>query len=430
MAFRMMKRVVIVAITLLIGYLTLSGAGSAPLLQVMYPSKSKMEVSTPHHYLVGDVDTFTVTRLELSRTTERIDQMTAKSGSIRSEFVKKVSGLFSRDFQITNFEITVFSLKPNTKEVKHSIYFPAQNRVNRDAFWQSHEFQSIYEKVFKDSLFRGLNFVAKGNLVSHVELSKRRLLDKLGSKFVMRVDLSPGQNDYTLRAMDNSDRILEEHRYSFLYKPAVSEEIKSLPGYEAVKFHTPEQEQNCASCHRMKPNASELTSNTATVRLCYPCHVWVTASTNVHYPITEWNCFYCHSAPKSGESGFDVSDKRKSDQTCFECHEDLKDALAKTDFPHAPAGSGDCLICHNPHGSDFRGMSVMKPNDLCLSCHEKKYSKDHPVMMHPVQGVRDSKSPKQELSCVSCHNPHYGSNEKLFYKATGTFQLCQECHKK
>ncbi|HEX04840.1 MAG TPA: hypothetical protein ENH10_06745 [Bacteroidetes bacterium] len=45
-------------------------------------------------------------------------------------------------------------------------------------------------------------------------------------------------------------------------------------------------------------------------------------------------------------------------------------------------------------------------------------------------GDENPSDPGQNLSCVSCHNPHSGDNENLFYSATGVFELCQECHNK
>ncbi len=426
----MAKRIVVHTLLLLVAFLVLSGSNTIPLIQVQYPVKNKIVYSTPRHYFVGDVDTFQVKRLELTRAAEKSDQMYSEPGTVQSEFVKLVSNLFSRDFQITNFELTVHPAKQTDKDVKFTAAFPAKSRVDRNTFWHSKEFQDIYEKVMKDTSFRALDIHMKGSVASNIEISKRKFNDRLGSFFVMRMELAPGVNDYSLRALDEKDRVLEEHLYSFLYKSDVDDQTEAPTEYGKSKFHTADNEKSCATCHRMRPSSEELKSNTATVRSCYPCHVWVTASINVHPPVSDWNCFYCHSAPKAGESGFDVPASRKTDKTCFECHSDMKDDIDKAKFVHGPVSSGDCLLCHNPHSSDFRGQTIMKTNQLCLSCHEKKYGKDHPVMMHPVQGVRDMNSPKNELSCISCHSPHFGANEKLFYKATGVFQLCQECHKK
>ena len=97
---------------------------------------------------------------------------------------------------------------------------------------------------------------------------------------------------------------------------------------------------------------------------------------------------------------------------------------------HPPFESGDCLTCHSPHSSNNKTLLVANTKKLCLSCHEPKFAKDHPVQKHPVEGVKDPRQPKNELSCVSCHNPHASAHPKLFEKAAGMYQLCQECHKK
>jgi predicted CXXCH cytochrome family protein len=96
-----------------------------------------------------------------------------------------------------------------------------------------------------------------------------------------------------------------------------------------------------------------------------------------------------------------------------------------------------CTVCHNPHAANAASLLVDPVGKLCTSCHEKQSSGKH-VMAgfstgddHPLRGRADPVRTSRELSCVSCHNPHSSSQQKLFVnEQAGTDSVCRQCHKK
>jgi predicted CXXCH cytochrome family protein len=46
--------------------------------------------------------------------------------------------------------------------------------------------------------------------------------------------------------------------------------------------------------------------------------------------------------------------------------------MDKVDDPKRPGRTMSCISCHNPHGSEWKGLfryRAEKPADLCLHCH-------------------------------------------------------------
>jgi len=90
-----------------------------------------------------------------------------------------------------------------------------------------------------------------------------------------------------------------------------------------------------------------------------------------------------------------------------------------------------CNLCHNAHVSDSLYLLSKPVVQLCTGCHIAQKEGMHllaPVqgqITHPVSGVPDPSNPKQELSCVSCHDPHSSNFAKLFPVA----RICTKCHK-
>lgn len=157
---------------------------------------------------------------------------------------------------------------------------------------------------------------------------------------------------------------------------------------------------------------------------------------------------------------------------CFRCHKKTK--FQNRDV-HAPAASGNCTGCHNPHGSELEMLLITEAPELCYSCHNReKFSKkyvhkiithrcschdrhasEHPFLLyapvsqvctdchrarksgshivssmprgkvHPVEGVPDPRNRKKLITCTTCHNPHSSEYQKLFPKP----RICKMCHR-
>ena len=102
---------------------------------------------------------------------------------------------------------------------------------------------------------------------------------------------------------------------------------------------------------------------------------------------------------------------------CASCHAKTKDAIQKAKSKHAPAAGDECTTCHNPHGSDVKGILTDRMDRLCYSCHSEEETKFLKTYTH---------QPVREGSCAACHDPH-GSAESKLLKADGP-KLCASCH--
>jgi predicted CXXCH cytochrome family protein len=158
-----------------------------------------------------------------------------------------------------------------------------------------------------------------------------------------------------------------------------------------------------------------------------------------------------------------VSEKNKTTITlfatggdlCAKCHEATKDSVM-----HGPYENGQCLICHDPHASEFKAQTRSAVNWLCLECHAPKpvigdavsifdlqtISKadfeaipkikldttlrfGHPRPTHPVAEVSDPLHGGEKMSCLSCHNPHASTLPSLLVSAKGGGNVCDACHR-
>ena len=119
------------------------------------------------------------------------------------------------------------------------------------------------------------------------------------------------------------------------------------------------------------------------------------ASGSSHPPYAEKKCNSCHDTTVEGGL---VAPK---DKLCFICHKDI----IKGAEVHAPAVSGECLACHQPHDSVFPFLLKMDKAKLCDSCHVEK---------RLTTGLHGQVA-KAGLHCTDCHDPH-AANAKYFLK--------------
>ena len=96
---------------------------------------------------------------------------------------------------------------------------------------------------------------------------------------------------------------------------------------------------------------------------------------------------------------------------------------------------GECLACHDPHGSAEPRLLKTPLNQMCFECHEAGAFKVHAVTgvslggSHPLSGATDPSRKGERLSCVSCHDPHGSDSPRLWrFKAENAFDLCGHCH--
>ncbi|HEY4716372.1 MAG TPA: cytochrome c3 family protein [bacterium] len=188
------------------------------------------------------------------------------------------------------------------------------------------------------------------------------------------------------------------------------------------KIHPALEQGTCTDCH--DPHSSGFSKNlkARVPNLCNNCHENKGAGAVVHYPVKEGDCLACHFSHSSPESAL-LRDKQ--DLLCYACHE-RKD---KSKFVHAAVAMKQCTVCHNPHSSDFSKLikykgetkpgaqKSLKLTEVCSQCHPDK-----------TPSKANQHAPFARGNCITCHEPHGSNVENLLQKPST--MLCRDCHDK
>lgn len=142
------------------------------------------------------------------------------------------------------------------------------------------------------------------------------------------------------------------------------------------------------------------------------------------------SCVRCHN-PHSSPN--DKLLRAPTTELCVQCHTPIGKGLQNTANTIHPAVYMGCENCHMPHGSNNERLLKEMPNQLCFKCHdEKHFAGGHPKRGHPTSGKLDPIYPDRELSCISCHKPHFSPNKRMlrynFTKPPYDGMICSVCH--
>jgi predicted CXXCH cytochrome family protein len=109
-----------------------------------------------------------------------------------------------------------------------------------------------------------------------------------------------------------------------------------------------------------------------------------------HGPYAAKLCDACHL---QGSNNLVVA----REELCIRCH------VLKLDrkILHGPLASGNCEICHGPHGSSNRFLLVADAKEFCVYCHDKS-----DIMKRAAHQGMDAE-------CTVCHDAHGSENEFL-----------------
>ena len=197
-----------------------------------------------------------------------------------------------------------------------------------------------------------------------------------------------------------------------------------------------------------------LEKNTETAQ-CLECHEEKGKGAHVHSAI-EAGCDTCHEI-RNEKSATLVELVSPKDELCFTCHEKPTDGVV-----HGPYAKGQCVLCHDPHVSDFPNQLRAEGNALCLGCHQNRTIKGnvklfnssqeltqsefqqipkidldptlrfgHPMGLHWVAEAPDDLHPGKKMSCLTCHENHWSTREELVrtaeYKGKKV-DVCDACH--
>jgi len=134
----------------------------------------------------------------------------------------------------------------------------------------------------------------------------------------------------------------------------------------------------------------------------------------VHEPVAKGECLKCHD-PHGSEFPF-MLNTDPGQQLCFTCHKKTDKFLNKK-HTHAPAAQGACILCHRGHSAWNAKLLIDEGNELCLFCHKKEFE--------PLLKMRHVHKPVTE-SCLKCHDPHGSDSPMMISKAEP--QFCFDCH--
>jgi len=148
--------------------------------------------------------------------------------------------------------------------------------------------------------------------------------------------------------------------------------------------------------------------------ICFKCHKRSQfAGKVIHPPVAKGECVVCHNPHCSKYKGLL---RYKEAELCYSCHKKEKQIFTNG-IEHEPVRKGQCLTCHNPHSSNFSYLINGKLSNRCFKCHKKLIR--HFAYIHP---------PFRNGNCIACHDPHHANNS-LLLKASAD-DICFSCHKK
>lgn len=387
--------------------LVLLGSSSPRDILLLSPSGSDSVCSEPGRLLLVSVPKALGTDLRVSTQWQVERMLPLDTKAAREGFAKDFYKLVEprSTLQQVTWSFRYFSgyVKPETLTYAHA------DTMTLRAFWGKKEFSDLVKNV------------QLGN-PSEVIVSVRGWSDSLmttafddpndaeRSLFKIHIRLIPGTNAVYLT-------LPTQPADPFVYRVRSEREPVPLEGREH-RFHGKGLDEGCAACHDgLTPSPGGLTAD------CSSCHKALMAGTYLHAPVEMKECGTCHTLT-AGAALMNV--EKGVPGTCVECHVEKQTLIDSAAVQHPVAS--DCTTCHTPHSSSQKHLLKLDVYRLCTECHDT-YGINHPVGKHPLRFVALPES-GEEISCVSCHNPHGSQNPALLKVGGGPMGICLECHQK
>lgn len=164
---------------------------------------------------------------------------------------------------------------------------------------------------------------------------------------------------------------------------------------------------SCHSVHSFQSTAAQLKFE-RDVETCNTCHPAIRAKLqrSSHHPVREGkiSCTSCHN-PHDGTNPKMVNAAWVNEK-CYECHTEKRGPFL---WEHAPVRE-NCMLCHDPHGSNHDKLLASKLPYLCQRCH---LNTRHPGTLYDARNAAAGVSPSNravEHACKNCHQNVHGSN--------------------
>lgn len=196
--------------------------------------------------------------------------------------------------------------------------------------------------------------------------------------------------------------------------PGIGDQVKK------ASVHTPLRKGECTGCHN--PHASEHGKLLAAEggQLCDRCHQMLPADAKSrHQPVVEHACRTCHDVHASDNAKNLVKAEK---DVCATCHKELVLAAASVKHKHSPIERTGCTTCHQGHTSKSASLLKQDEQVLCTGCHKL----DRPVLVKKHVGF-----PVGLAKCSECHDPHGSDNKGMlrkFVHSPVAKGACLSCH--
>ena len=203
----------------------------------------------------------------------------------------------------------------------------------------------------------------------------------------------------------------ESRHSALLTKPqrALCGECHQLVGETLAlpSLHRPFVNGDCSACHEPHGAQKQKLLIATGMDGCGQCHGTIETERQVstHKPFKEGRCELCHQ-PHGSQQPFLLA--RASHELCVTCHSD------RAPVDGTPGGHQNCTVCHSSHGNNEVGYLLRQQPDLCLGCHD--------VNQYWSKGV--GHAPAVSGQCDACHDPHVPQRRP----SGKDVDLCGQCH--
>jgi predicted CXXCH cytochrome family protein len=132
----------------------------------------------------------------------------------------------------------------------------------------------------------------------------------------------------------------------------------------------------------------------------------------VHRPLATGECMVCHD-PHGGGDRY-LLKAASASELCQNCHADVIRGKPEV---HGPVAAGACGACHSPHTSQHPKLLAAEGVALCLQCHVS--TQEQLAKMRVVHGP-------VATDCMACHEAHSADHKMILKKEPQA--LCAGCH--
>ena len=220
-------------------------------------------------------------------------------------------------------------------------------------------------------------------------------------------------------------------------------------GQALTQADLPEKLRGCEACHgpgslhvgyrtKYKPVIPTAADADKTNALCGSCHFQQTPS----LAPKEWqtlsftnfaqsqhgrkgvSCLACHTAHPNGQAH---ALTQPPQALCMSCHAAVLEEAPgkKAAYTHLPVAQGQCLLCHDPHGTPDGRMLRPALGKVCQTCH---------TVTDAAMATAHKNYPMADTDCTTCHNPHSHDQKAALIQgkqhAPFKWGKCELCHAK